>query len=210
MTRILRAVPGGRFSDSDLQIALETLKKGGSVAFPTDTVYGLGVMPHAAENIARLYEIKGRDPGKAIAILIAHPETVDEIAGPVRDFARTWMKVFWPGALTLVLPLKSGFPDMLSSNHTIGVRMPDHAAALQLLLFSGPLAVTSANLSGSASACTAEDVLEQLNGRIEVIMDDGIIPGGQSSTIVDCTQETWIILREGPITREQLLEALIT
>jgi L-threonylcarbamoyladenylate synthase len=205
MTQILRADPGGCFSDSDLQIALDTLKRGGSVVFPTDTVYGLGVMPYIEAAITRLYEIKGREPDKAIPILIARPEAVDEIAEPVRDYARMWMRAFWPGALTLVFPLKSGFPDTLSLNRTIGVRMPDHAAALQLLQRSGPLAVTSANRSGAASTCRAEDVLEQLNGRFDVLMDGGTTPGGRSSTVVDCTQEAWEILREGPITRTQLL-----
>lgn len=208
MTQIIHAAAAGRFSEVDLQRALDILDKGGCVGLPTDTVYGLGVLPHLEESIARLYEIKKRAPSKAIAILVARPQAADEIAGKVSEYARKWMDAFWPGALTLVFPLKAGLPDVLSGNRTIGVRMPDHTGALQLLQRSGPLAVTSANLSGAASAISAAEVLAQLDGQFDLLLDAGVTPGGHSSTVVDCTGSNYRILREGPISEAQLLRVL--
>ncbi len=208
MTNILHAGANGRFTGADLQTALDILNRGGCVAFPTDTVYGLGARPQFQESVTRLYEIKRRESAKAIAILVAKPEDVNKIAEGVSEAARVWMNAFWPGPLTIVLPLKSGLPDMLSTNRTIGLRMPDHAAALQLLRLSGPLAVTSANLSGAASATSGEEVINQLEGRIDLLLDSGRTPGGLSSTVVDCTQTGINILREGPIDAAQLQKAL--
>jgi len=111
---------------------------------------------------------------------------------------------FWPGPLTLIVPRLPQLPSVLSSNLTIGVRIPDHPVALSLLKLVGPLAVTSANLSGNANANTAQQVLDQLDGRIHLILDGGQTPGGVPSTVADCTGPETRILREGPISLVEL------
>jgi len=115
---------------------------------------------------------------------------------------------FWPGPLTLVVARHPSLPDNLSPLPTVGVRMPDHPVALMLLNRAGPLAVTSANVSGAPSASSAQEVFDQLQGRIPLVLDGGPTPGGVPSTVVDCTGSEPMILRQGPITMDQLLEAL--
>ncbi len=119
-----------------------------------------------------------------------------------------WRIRFWPGPLTLVVPKHPDLPAELSLHATIGVRMPDHPVALALLRVTGPLAVTSANRSGEASSVTAQEVVAQLGGRIELILDGGQTPGRISSTVVDCSGHAPVILRQGPISLEDLLQAL--
>jgi L-threonylcarbamoyladenylate synthase len=115
---------------------------------------------------------------------------------------------FWPGPLTLVVPKRPSLPEQVSSGSTVGVRMPDHPVTLALMRQTGPLAVTSANRSGSASSVSAQEVLAQLGGRIPLILDGGQAPGGSSSTVVDCTGPEPKILRPGPISLDEILEAL--
>ena len=112
---------------------------------------------------------------------------------------------FWPGPLTVVLPKHIGLPDSVSATNTVGVRVPDHSVARSVLRASGPMAVTSANLSGQPSPSTAEEVFAQLNGRISLIIDGGKTPGGVPSTVVDCTGLQPIIVRQGPISLNQIL-----
>jgi L-threonylcarbamoyladenylate synthase len=191
-----------------LHLALETLQGGGLVAFPTDTVYGLGALVQIPESIQALYTVKGREAAKAIPLLLSSPEEMRRVTLTVSPMARCLAEKFWPGPLTLVLPKHPSLPAELSSQATIGVRMPDHPVALALLRVTGPLAVTSANRSGEASAVTAQEVVEQLGGRIGLVLDGGQTPGGVSSTVVDCSGETPIILRQGPISLEELQQAL--
>jgi L-threonylcarbamoyladenylate synthase len=187
--------------------ALETLRRGELVAFPTDTVYGVGVLAFDEQAIEQLYIAKIRDPAKAIAVLIGSPAALAQVAGEMGPLAQRLAQRFWPGPLTLVVPRHPGLPGNLSPQATIGVRMPDHPAALTLLNRAGPLAVTSANLSGAASTQTAQEVYEQLQGRIPLILDGGRTPGGLPSTVVDCTGSQPRILREGPISLQDLLAA---
>lgn len=191
-----------------LSRALETLQAGGMVAFPTDTVYGLGALIQLPESIQALYAVKGREAAKAIPVLLGSPDQVDWVAMPVSAMARRLADKFWPGPLTLVVPKRPDLPVELSLHPTIGVRMPNHPVALALLRVTGPLAVTSANLSGEASAVTAQEVVAQLGGRIELILDGGSTPGGISSTVVDCSGHNPVILRQGQISLEDLLQAL--
>jgi len=207
-TEIRIALPDGSFSEDDITCALSVLQRGGVVAFPTDTVYGLGVLPDRAEAIEKLYHIKEREPHKAIAVLTAEAAAVEEISGEVGAAARCLMAAFWPGALTRGLRLKPGLPDLLSPNGTSGVRMPDYIGALQLLRRAGALAVTSANLSGAASACDSAQVLEQIGGRFDLLLDSGKTRGGVSSTVVDCTVSPLRILRQGPVSAAALQAAL--
>lgn len=188
--------------------AADVLRQGGVVAFPTDTVYGLGVMAFEEAGIQRLYFIKGRKPSKAIAILISNVSELDQVADTPSKAALGLAERFWPGALTLVVPRHPDVPDMLSPSATIGVRVPDHPVALELLRMVGPLAVTSANLSDKQSAITARNVLDQLEGRVDLILDGGETPGGVASTVVDCTKPGIEILRPGPLSEKELLAAI--
>ncbi len=195
-------------SPQALSLAVETLRGGGAVAFPTDTIYGVGALAFESGAIAALFAAKSRPPEKAIPVLIAEPEDLEKVALAVPDMAHKLAARFWPGPLTLVVPKRPNLPAALSTKPTVGVRVPDHPVARALLRLSGPLAVTSANLSGQASPCTAEEVLAQLGSRIALILDGGRTPGGRPSTVVDCTAAEPLILRQGPITRQAILAAL--
>ena len=189
-----------------IEQVVAALAAGQLVAFPTDTVYGVGVPAFDAQAIDQLYVAKLRDPAKAIAILISGPAALAQIAAQMGPLAEQLARRFWPGPLTLVVPRHPGLPDNLSVQPTIGVRMPNHPLTLALLERAGPLAVTSANLSGAPSARTAQEVFEQLNGRIPLILDGGQTPGSLSSTVVDCTGEQPVILRQGPLSLDDLLD----
>jgi L-threonylcarbamoyladenylate synthase len=188
--------------------AVAVLQKGGLVAFPTDTVYGVGARVFAAEAVRRLYEVKGRSTEKAIAVLVAHAADLERVAARLTPGAQKLARRFWPGPLTLIVPKHPALPEAVSALPTVGVRQPDHPAALQLLAMAGPLAVTSANLSGRPSAVSAADVLAQLDGRIDLLLDGGQTPGGVASTVVDCTAERPVILRAGPISLAEIEAAL--
>jgi L-threonylcarbamoyladenylate synthase len=198
-------------SDPDaIDRAIGVLNGGGLVAFPTDTVYGVGALVNHPGGIERLYQAKDRSTNKAIAVLIGDPAQLELLTPGLTPSAQLLAAHFWPGALTLVVPRRSDLPHNLSSLPTIGVRMPDHAFALTLMRRSGPLATSSANLSGKADPRTAGDVLEQLEGRVELILDGGPVPGGVPSTVVDCTQDSLRILRQGAISEEAIARLLRT
>lgn len=191
-----------------LACCIEILQNDGVVVFPTDTVYGLGCLIQRSSSIDRLYQVKERDTAKAIPVLIGDIDHLPRVAAGLGDVARRLAQHFWPGALTLVVPRNPELPANLSHLPTIGVRMPDHPFALSLLQKAGPLATTSANLSGRPSPVTAKDVLDQLEGRVEVVIDGGACPGGVPSSVVDCTGAEPRLLREGAITREMLQSLL--
>jgi L-threonylcarbamoyladenylate synthase len=186
-----------------LERAAQLLREHKLVAFPTDTVYGLGAMAFEVEDVAALYRAKDRPPEKAIAILLADQSMVDRVAEHVPDVARRLMAKFWPGALTLILPKRSGVPDTVSGGSTVGVRVPALDVTRRLLARTGPLAVTSANRAGLPSPHTAAEVLEQLDGRIHAVLDGGPTEG-EPSTVLDCTTHLPSILRPGPVTEQQL------
>jgi L-threonylcarbamoyladenylate synthase len=188
--------------------AIDILKNGGTVAFPTDTVYGLAALPYDRESVERLFVIKGRNSTRAIAVLIGDPTELDRVAENLNDVARRLADRFWPGPMTIIVPRRSNLPEILSPNPTIGVRIPDHPVALKLLRMAGPLAVTSANLSGHENTNTAQEVLEQLGGRIHLVIDGGRTPGGVPSTVVDCTKPKPSILRPGPISMVDILSVM--
>ena len=191
-------------SPDAIALALSVLEAGGLVVLPTDTVYGLAALLGNANAIARIYQAKERSENKAIAVLVGDLEQVDLIASELTPVARRLAQAFWPGALTLVVPRRPDLPENLSLLPTVGVRMPDHDFARALLRRAGPLATTSANLSGGPNPRTAQEVLAQLDGRIELVLDGGEAPGGVPSTVVDCTGPAISILREGAISRQQI------
>lgn len=193
---------------SEISRALEILRKGGIVAFPTDTVYGLGALAFDNAAIESIYTAKDRPLEKAIPILIGDLSDLDRIGSDIPEMALRFAERFWPGPLTCVIPKKSTLPPAVSATSTVAVRIPNHPDALALLRAAGPMAVTSANISGAQNPLTAQDVYEQLQGRIPIILDGGKTPGGIPSTLVDCTGEKPVILREGPITLENLISTL--
>lgn len=202
-TRVLSTTDPSVFS-----AALEILARGGLVAFPTDTVYGLAADIHNSAAIARLYEAKARSSNKAIAVLLAEIDQLSLLTPGLTPSAERLAVRFWPGALTLVVPKRDDLPTNLSPLPTVGVRMPDHLFARALMRLSGPLATTSANISGENNTLTAQQVLDQLDGRIELLLDGGSVPGGVPSTVVDCTQDPPKILRQGALTAEAILAGL--
>ncbi len=191
-----------------LRHAVDVLHNGGVVAFPTDTVYGLAAWPFNRESIERLYRIKNRNRTKAIALLLPEARQLSLAARRVTPLARLLADAFWPGPLTLVVERHPQLPDIIAPENSVGVRVPDHPGALSLLRMAGLLAVTSANLSGASNTTTAEEVLEQLQGRFHLLIDGGKTPGGVPSTVVDCRGRKMSILRAGPITRGMLAEVL--
>ena len=192
----------------DLERAAELLRAGQLVAFPTDTVYGVGAPAFDANAVASIYVAKERPPDKAIPVLIADASDLSRIAASVPDCARALIARFWPGALTLVLPKRPDVSEIVSSDETVAVRIPNLDLARALLRLTGPLAATSANRSGQPSPVTAADVMAQLGGRIAAVLDGGPCPGGISSTVVDCVASPPRVLREGALSLSVLRSAL--
>ena len=202
-----RVVPDGREGRAE---AIRVLRAGGIVAIPTDTVYGVGVALDAHDGLARLFAAKDRPLDKAIVLLVGD---VDQAAstGVLTPAARALADRFWPGGLTLVLAQLPGarLPAVLTAGQsTIGVRLPDHACPRELADALGPLPVTSANLSGSPAATTAEEVVAQLGTRIDLILDGGPARGGVPSTVVDCSGESPRVLRAGAIGETEIASAI--
>lgn len=191
-------------SPDTIPLARDILNKGGLVAFPTDTVYGVGTLVFNGKAVESIYVAKDRPIEKAIPVLIAEAKDMDKVGMDIPDMARRIAARFWPGPLTCIIPKKPTLPESVSATSTIGVRVPDHDVARALLRTTGPMAVTSANISGQASPSTAEEVFAQLGGRISLIIDGGKTPGGVPSTLVDCTSDDIKILREGPISLEEI------
>ncbi|MFA5316503.1 MAG: L-threonylcarbamoyladenylate synthase [Dehalococcoidales bacterium] len=185
---------------------VSTLKSGGVVAFPTDTVYSLGCDIYNREAVARLYQLKGRPRRKALPLLLAGVEQIDEVALSVPEVARRLAVEFMPGALTLVLKKRASVPDIITAGgDTIALRVPAHPIPLALVRGLGmPITGTSANLSGRPSALTAGEVRSQFGSRVDLVIDGGRVTGGTESTIVDVSGDIPVILREGAISRAEL------
>jgi L-threonylcarbamoyladenylate synthase len=196
----------GRRISSDhpgwLDRARAVLDAGGLVIFPTDTVYGLGCRVEFPDAIERLFEVKGRPVQKAIPVLLGDVAQIERVCNPIPESAYRLVERFWPGALTIVLPRSPELPEALGPLATVGVRMPDHPVALELLRKIGPMAATSANRSGAIETRTAQEAWLALGHEVELTIDGGETPGGVPSTVVDLTKPEHPILREGPIPAE--------
>jgi L-threonylcarbamoyladenylate synthase len=188
--------------------ALDILNAGGLIAFPTDTVYGLGALAYDENAVRSIYIAKDRPIEKAIPILIGDVEDMEKVGMDIPNSAYKLASRFWPGPLTCIIPKQPTLPEAVSATSTVGVRVPDHEAARALLREVGPMAVTSANISGQPSPSTAEEVFAQLNGRIPLIIDGGRTPGGVPSTVVDCSSGEVKIIREGPIGLDEILATI--
>lgn len=190
--------------------AVQLLKAGGLVAFPTDTVYGLGAYAFFAQGVERIYHVKGRPLNKAIPLLLGQVDSLPQVAHDISREARLLTERFWPGPLTVVLYRKPVVPDIVSGGGpTVALRVPDHPFTLRLIEAVGaPLATTSANLTGHPDPQTAQEVAGYLEGRIDLIVDGGRCPGGIPSTVMDLTRTPPVVVRPGAISQEQLEQEL--
>lgn len=193
-----------------LKKAGELIRQGEVVAFPTETVYGLGANAMDSAACKKIYAVKGRPSDNPLIVHIASYEEVKDIVRVWPGAAEICARKFWPGPLTIVLPKKESIPDIVSGGlDTVAVRMPSHPVALALIKAAGcPLAAPSANLSGKPSPTNADHVWQDLNGKIPMLIDAGASAVGLESTVLDLTGETPVILRPGGITREQLEDVL--
>jgi L-threonylcarbamoyladenylate synthase len=195
-------------TDADISRAAETLRRGGLVAFPTETVYGLGADADNAAALTRLYAVKGRPGEHPVIVHVGAPAQLAEWAADVPVAARRLADALWPGPLTLVVRRAPRVLDgVTGGGDTVGVRVPDQPVALALLdAFGGGIAAPSANRFGHVSPTTAEDVRDDLGDDIDVVLDDGPCAVGVESTIVDCTGDELVILRPGDVTHERVEE----
>ncbi len=189
-----------------IALACEVIRSKGLIAFPTDTLYGLGCDPHLPTALQRIYAVKGRASSKAIPVLISHRNQLSGLISGLPEQAAGLMERWWPGALTLVLPKHPDLPADLTPYPGLAVRMPNHPVALALLDQTGPLAVTSANLSDHENPRDAQGVWAQLDGLVDLVLDGGELTGGQASTIIDSMGSEPKLLREGPIPFKDILE----
>lgn len=195
--------------EGQVEFAIEILRRGGLVAYPTDTVYGLGANPLDEVAVARVYEVKGRPRHVGLPLLIGSVSQLESVASDVPDVAWLLAEHLLPGALTLVLRKSPSVPAIVSGGReTIAVRVPNHPVPIALVEGLGtPLVGTSANLSGRPSPVTAEEVRGQLGGRVDHVIDGGRCPGGVDSTVIDLTEKEPRIAREGAVSREEIQRA---
>lgn len=177
------------------------IRRGGLVAFPTETVYGLGANALDAEAVREIYRAKGRPADNPLIVHVASPEEAEALWAEVTPAARALIERFWPGPLTLALPKRPAVPDAVTAGlPTVGVRMPAHPVALELIRAAGvPIAAPSANLSGRPSPTRAEHVLEDLGGRIDLVVDGGETGVGVESTFLDLSVDPPVLYRPGGV-----------
>jgi L-threonylcarbamoyladenylate synthase len=204
-TLIIRVNPSAPDADAIRQAAA-TLLRGGLVAFPTETVYGLGANALDAAAVQRIFVAKGRPVSDPLIVHIAALDQLDSVAADVPALVHTLAQAFWPGPLTLVLKRRPAIPASVSAGRdTVAVRIPDHAVALALARAAGvPIAAPSANMFTRPSPTTAAHVLEDLDGRIDLLLDGGATPIGLESTVLDLTSAQPVLLRPGGVSVEAL------
>jgi tRNA threonylcarbamoyl adenosine modification protein (Sua5/YciO/YrdC/YwlC family) len=192
-----------------LQSAISAVKGGGLVVLPTDTVYGIGADAFSSDAVAALLAAKNRGRDMPVGVLVGSWHTIDGLVYAVPPAARELIQAFWPGALSLVVRHAPSLHwDLGDAHGTVMLRMPLHPVAIELLREVGPMAVSSANVSGSPAAVTAADAQAQLGDRVEVYLDSGPSPQGAASTIVDVSGAEPRVLREGPVSIASVAEVL--
>jgi L-threonylcarbamoyladenylate synthase len=189
-----------------LERAAGILRSGGLVAFPTETVYGLGANALDASAVGRIFAAKQRPSWDPVIVHVAQHSMVERLVTEAGERARNLMAAFWPGPLTLLLPRSSAVPDAVTAGRRlVGIRMPSHPVALELIRRAGvPVAAPSANLFSRTSPTTADHVMEDLDGRIDAVLDSGPTPQGVESTVLDPDSSPAVIYRPGAITAEQI------
>ena len=195
--------------EAGIAAAALAVQRGQLVVFPTDTVYGIGADAFDPASVRRLLAAKGRGRDMPPPVLVSAPTTLDALAVGVPSYARALIAELWPGSLTVVCRQQPSLQwDLGNTRGTVAVRMPDHEVALELLSRTGPLAVSSANLTGKDAATDADQAQEMLGASVEVYLDGGPTPGSVPSTIVDATGDNARVLRVGAIPVERLRDVV--
>ncbi len=206
MTDVYSCLDPAQRSDGFAEAKL-ALARSGLVVLPTDTVYGLAADAFDPAGVRRLLRAKGRGRAKPTPVLIGSPDTLRALATNLNADVRALADRFWPGALTLICRQQPSLRwDLGDSRSTVAIRMPDQAEALALLGDNGPLAVSSANLTGQPAATTIEEAQEQLGEAVDVYLDAGPTPGPLPSTIIDATGDVLRLVRKGAIPLDELRE----
>jgi len=185
-----------KISPQALNEAEKILKNGGVVIFPTETVYGIGALASSESAVKRIFEVKKRPYGKPLQILISDISQVNQFASEISNKAKEVMKKYWPGPLTLIFKKKPKVSDIItSSGNTVGLRMPKNSTILKLIKEVGPIAASSANISGQPDPISPEEVKIEA----DLLLDGGRCKIGQASTVVDVSVDPPLVLREGKI-----------
>ena len=189
-----------------LDEAVRAIRRGGVIAMPTDTLYGLAVDPFRSEAVDRIFAVKGRAAERGLPLVAADVEQVTTCIGALPPLAERLASRFWPGPLTLLLVAPATLPPALGGGTaSVGVRVPAHAVARALCRACGcPLTATSANMSGAAPSASPDDIARTLGGRIDVLVDAGMAPGGPPSTIVDARGDAPLLVRQGAILWDEI------
>lgn len=197
-------------SPNALNEVKETLVRGKVIAYPTETFYGLGVDVFNEGAVKRVFELKGREEGKPIPILVKDREMLLEVVEAIPPLAEDLIKGFWPGPLTIVFNARPNLPAILTGGTgKVGVRVSSNPTAQRIVeTFGKPLTTTSANPSGQRPPTTVQEVVDYFRGRIDLIIDGGPLPGRLGSTVVDVTGEGLVIMREGEVPQEELYSLL--
>lgn len=209
MTTLLR-VDWASASKSVWKQALDVFKKGGIIAYPTETFYGLGVDPFNETAVKKLFNLKGREADKPISILVKDKKMLAEVAEEIPLSAEKLIKKFWPGPLTIIFKAKKSIPTTLTAETgTIGVRISSNPISQKLLeTIDSPITTTSANPSGKKSPVTADEVMGYFKNKVDLILDGGVLSGKLGSTIVDVTEGDLKVIRVGEIPTERVVENL--
>lgn len=205
MTRTLTIDPLN-INSSLISQAAETIVKGGLVAFPTETVYGLGADVYNEKAVAKIFKAKGRGTNRPLAVCIADTDQLLQLVGFVPPEAEAIIGNYLPGPVTLIFPKKPVVsPAVTADLNSVGIRYPDCGIALALIKVAGvPIATTSANISGKANPTTAQEVLAQLSGKIDLLIDGGATELKMVSTIIDFTSSPYKIVRPGALSKQEL------
>jgi L-threonylcarbamoyladenylate synthase len=193
-----------------IEKAIEILRKGGVVAYPTDTVYGMGTGIYNEAGIKKVYEIKKRSSGVALPVLLADASQLHEVAMDISPKAWRLIKEFMPGGLTLIVYRSRLISDLITAGgDTVAVRIPDHPVPYALIKGLGmPIIGTSANISGKPTLTSAEDVRRELGKSVDMVIDAGPVPNGKESTVIDVAGEIPVVLREGAISRAEIARVI--
>jgi L-threonylcarbamoyladenylate synthase len=193
-----------------IEKAVDILRKGGVIAFPTDTVYGLGTGIHNESGIKRIYEIKKRSTSVALPVLLADVAQLSEVSRALPAKAWRLINKFMPGGLTLIVFRNQAVSDLITAGgDTVAIRIPDHPVPRALIKGIGmPIIGTSANISGKPTLVSAEDVLGELGKNVDMIIDAEPAPNGKESTVVDIASDIPVVLREGAISRDQIAQLI--
>ena len=192
-------------SEEDLQIAADIIKKGGIVAFPTETVYGLGADAFNQKALKKIYIAKESPSNIPMIVHIAAQEQLWLVGGDIPNIAYELADEFWPGPLTMIIGKNPAIHKLVNGGlNTVAVRMPKHPVARKLIELSGPIAAPSANISGKPSSTKGKHIIKELSGKVDAIINDGNVDFGIESTIIDLTKCPYILLRPGKVTFEEL------